>query len=341
MRRELRVLQGHERRRAIRKGAWPGVGGLLLARAQSSRTTDAQDASAKATGASRVVERSYLSFDELERASTRQPLAKAIEEMEAAFERLARSLRGKWQKIAKPLLDDPWNLLNAYNSKEWAGAVADSFVEDWGTSVSRVFETKLLAETNKLGFTLRDHNPLVEEYLAKRSSELIGFISETTRDAVRTALEEGYRAGIGSRAIGRQIDDLVGLHPNQVRAVARRRAKLLEQGMESSRVEKEIGRYANKLLKLRGQNIARTEMAEAYSDATLTAWNEASAEGVITSRSTKTWIAAPSERTCKNCMALHGQTVLLQDYFTTTDGTRILRPPLHPSCRCPMSLKVT
>lgn len=288
-----------------------------------------------------MIERTYLSFDELERASTRQPLSGVIAEMEEAFARLVKSMRGRWHKIAGPLLDDPWNLLNAYNSKEWADAVATDFLKDWETSVSRVFETRLTAEANKLGFTLRDHNPLVEDYLARRSATLVQYISTTTRDAIRTSLEEGYRAGIGSRAIGRQIDDFVGLHPTQAQAVARRRARLVEKGLPEARVAKEVQKYADQLLRWRGQNIARTEMAEAHADATLTAWNEARDEGAIPDRAFKVWIAAPSERTCKECMGLHGQTVLLQDYFTTPSGVRLLRPPLHPSCRCPMSLKVT
>jgi len=69
---------------------------------------------------------------------------------------------------------------------------------------------------------------------------------------------------------------------------------------------------------VRAQRIARTE--------TITASNQGAVETYKKEGVTKTeWYAALDERTCEDCMSMHGNVSLISEGIT---------PPLHPSCRC-------
>jgi SPP1 gp7 family putative phage head morphogenesis protein len=88
-------------------------------------------------------------------------------------------------------------------------------------------------------------------------------------------------------------------------------------------------RYAAKQHRYRAQNIARTELANAYNAGGYGATKDAQAQGYI-GDCKKIWLTADDERVCPECGVLDGDSVNMDALFKNGG----LLPPAHPSCRC-------
>lgn len=124
-----------------------------------------------------------------------------------------------------------------------------------------------------------------KEYASQHAAELIDGIDKTTRDVltdlITQAVSDGWSAADLSDAIA-------------------------SGGVFSEE---------------RADMIARTELATAFTEGSISAWEES---GVVAG---KQWLAAPD--CCDICAELDGSVVALDDDFGEVSG-----PPLHPNCRC-------
>ena len=126
--------------------------------------------------------------------------------------------------------------------------------------------------------------------------------------------------------------------------------KLAEEGgtPDQSFVSKWTGQYADRLLKLRGEVIARTEAITALNRAQIAAYEQAIAKGAVDAQAvTKTWMATMDGRTRDTHMLLNGKAVGFREKFQSFSGAQLEYPgdPNAPAserinCRCTMLLKI-
>jgi SPP1 gp7 family putative phage head morphogenesis protein len=131
--------------------------------------------------------------------------------------------------------------------------------------------------------------------------------------------------GVPVRDAARLIRPLIGLTQKQADAVFTR---WLQKGDAAA------GRYAAQLLRHRAQTIARTETIRASVDGQLAIWKAAQAQGLLPNHARKRWIVTPDDRLCPRCAPLQGVEVQLHQTFPGG----VSGPPLHPNCRCAVSV---
>ncbi|MCP3657205.1 MAG: hypothetical protein GY766_20320 [Herbaspirillum sp.] len=211
-------------------------------------------------------------------------------------------------------------------------------------------------------------------------------ITEDTRNAARTALSEGYARGQGPRQIaldvvgrvgpnGRRSGGVLGLNGSQERWVSNMREylrngdldkvlrmskrdrrfdrtirKMLKEGRTptEAQINKWTGRYSDKLLKLRGDTIARTETAAAVEQGRFDAFRQGmDAKGYPHQYAIKEWrhggggMKPRVQHVAENESEVRG----LDTPFRMPDGTLIQYPhapdtPAKHAINCTCSLLV-
>lgn len=209
-------------------------------------------------------------------------------------------------------------------------------------------------------------NPAAMRLARERAGTLIHNISRDTLQTIRELLFQSMRDGSAPRVIAQDIRRLVGLTPNQARAVQNFTDTLREaiaQGrgpgalsrfslspvrypaqMTEARVQEMADKYAARQLRYRAENIARTESLWSANAGNRQLYVEMANRGVIDAGGTKMiWNAAESERTCSICSDLDGTVVGFDEDFSQTvsaSGKPILpgsafvgpHPPAHAQC---------
>lgn len=180
-------------------------------------------------------------------------------------------------------------------------------------------------------------NPRAVQWARTQSSRLITNVTNETREAVRTVIGDAIEHGIPPRTAARVIRDQVGLTPGQSAAVVRRYERLIADGRSVDEAGRAAGRYSAKLLKYRGEVIARTETIRSSTEGQQELWRQAVDRGLIDRDTKRVWIVTDDDRLCPICEPMDGQEVGLEEAFES-DGERALVPPIHPQCRCAVAL---
>lgn len=209
-------------------------------------------------------------------------------------------------------------------------------------------------------------NSRAEAWLRDQSSGLVTRIGEQTRTNIQTIVQAGMRDGRNPRAValdiigrmdgntGRRTGGIIGLTDQQARWVANARRELTgvpnasyftrerrdmrfdsivrrairdSKPLEAGKVDALVGRYSDSLLQLRGETIARTEMLQALAKSQDEAIRQAIDTGTINPRHvTKKWDATGDKRTRPSHAAMDGQSVGMDEAFTTPDGAKLMIP---------------
>ena len=264
-----------------------------------------------------------------------------------AFKTASNELVAAWDSLDpqtaeqayQAILRMPWNESFSAFQTEWE-ETTKSVMTEAGERSFRDLRGRVSTSTSTLfttAFTVE--NPYSRAYIRERSSELIVQIGNETREAVKNILDNAIRNGEPPRAIRTRIGNTTGLFDRWASAVDRRYSELLASGVSERDANKAASKYHDKLLRRRGENIARTEIVSASNQGTLDSWRIAQDNQWIPSDSKKQWIAGfGSARTCPYCSELHGTVVGVNELFPDTGIGRSERPPLHPSCRCTIGL---
>lgn len=233
-------------------------------------------------------------------------------------------------------------------------------------------------------------NPRAERILREQSSKMVTNVTTTARNNARTVITEGYAKGQGPRQIaldivgrvgatGRRTGGVLGLSGPQAKHVSSMRSRLRTGDMRAVLTmtkrdhrfdaaikrhivagtrpsEKEIakwsGRYSDRLLKLRGDTIARTETANAVESARLEAFKQYQDKtGVPDEFISREWQHAGGGKLNRDWhQSMHGDKVQgLTAPFITSKGASMLHP-LDTSlgagagevanCRCTMVVRI-
>lgn len=178
----------------------------------------------------------------------------------------------------------------------------------------------------------------VREWTSIRAAE---FVTNSTNAQI-----EGLRAVIRRAAgledmtvdeLARAVRPMVGLTKQQGIANMNYYESLIKNGVSKKRALELSTKYAAKMHRYRGYNIARTELAFAYNHGAHEGIKQAQAAGYM-GEMVKVWCTADDERTCEYCNELEGKVIAMDEDFDfktrlTTPGIK-LTPPAHPGCRC-------
>lgn len=185
-----------------------------------------------------------------------------------------------------------------------------------------------------------DHmDPHAATYARRASSRLITHINESQREAVRNLVETSVATGRTVQDIARDIRNVVGLRPDQVDSLGKFRERISQrEGLSVDQIEGKVRRYADALLRQRGELIARTEVLSAANNGQVETWMEARRAGLIDQTFGKEWVVTPDELLCPICESLDNQVVGLTEQFESDEADAVAHPPAHPQCRCSLIL---
>lgn len=232
-------------------------------------------------------------------------------------------------------------------------------------------------------------NPRAERVARDLSSKLVSNIINDQREAIRVVIEAGIEAGRGprdtaleivgriDRAAGKRTGGIVGLHSGQAKAWAKAGTELDEldpdyferklrdkrfdpmvrkaiaDGKPLAKADRErvLNRYSDRLLKYRGDMIARTETIASLNAGRNEGIQQLIEAGNITEDQVrKVWDSTGADgRTRDSHLAMEGQRRRLGEAFVTPGGYRLMYPGdatlgapgsevIH--CRCVLRLDI-
>lgn len=208
-------------------------------------------------------------------------------------------------------------------------------------------------------------HPQATLWAYRLAAQLLTNVGAETKAAVRLIIARAVGQGGPPRVIAREIYEVTGLDRRGAQAVLHYRqqleatlaagrppaalrsqfslAPLRAPAATGDRVDGLVDAYRNRLLRRRGENIARTETQTAVHRGQQLVWDATLAEHPdLRPRARRVWIATPGGRTCPTCFALDGAVIGYDESFETDAGgvtvtTQV--PPAHPSCRCSEGLR--
>jgi hypothetical protein len=201
-----------------------------------------------------------------------------------------------------------------------------------------------------IDFDRTDPNAL--QWAREASAQLIKEISQETRAAVMAVIERAFEDGLPPRVAARQIRQLVGLTERQALAVVRLRFRLMDarpgsivragkvairipkSGVSADLIARSANGYAQRLHKLRSVTIARHETLAASNEGQHQLWRQAMRSGLLRDDEQRTPVLTPDDRLCETCRTMDGQLRGLTEPFTLPDGSSVMNPPFHVTCRC-------
>jgi len=220
-----------------------------------------------------------------------------------------------------PLENDP-ALQYLWDSADWDLILAEAA----RAYVEASLRTGAIALGQQMGIevSLNVQNPHVARWIAQYAGLLANRVNETVREGIRQALIEGLAEGITGREMRDRVLEAFGCVRNEAGKVV-----------------------ADAPLRYRAEMIARTETARAESSGYREQAREAGVTEII-------WLAAPD--CCDFCAEMDGKVVGIDkpffgrgDTLTITDEegaehsmhlnyADVDGPPLHPWCRCSLSV---
>jgi len=213
--------------------------------------------------------------------------AKAISaELSAAVASCEKDLQPKIQKLITAIRD------------ESGQATAKDLVKQ----LQRRHGRALAPAHGKTGFTFDAENADALAWAEEHAAELVTGISDTTREEIKSLIEDMFDDKISPDELYTGLVDAIG--------------------------DEE-----------RAQLIAETETMAASNAGVQEAWDQAVEEGLLTGNEQQVWIVTPDDVLCPICEALDGETAPLDGQFEA-EGESYDGPPAHPRCRCTIGLQI-
>jgi hypothetical protein len=165
----------------------------------------------------------------------------------------------------------------------------------------------------------------------KQAAAMIANITSETEANIRQLIAQAIRSGKSPYDAAEEIRNLIGLTAAQGQAAQKYKQQLIDSGLSATKAAEKAAEYADELLDLRAETIARSEIMDALNGGQDEAWQQAQDEGLLSDSATKEWIVTETE-TCEECLSYDGKQVPVGEEFPEGD------PPLHPNCRCTLGI---
>lgn len=203
------------------------------------------------------------------------------------------------------------------------------------------------------------HAARAEAKVAQLSRKLLDVLTTEEIDNVRRILVQSLSDGMNPRQTaldlvgridkltGQRSGGVIGLDWQSKEWVSNYRAKLMAEGRDAAQVDRMVTRYSAKLLRDRGERIARTETLSAMNAGRDEGMRQLIDSGEVDAKAvTKTWDASGDARVRDTHRILDGQTVPLNEPFKSSTGAMLMHPGDTSlgagaedviNCRCYMS----
>ncbi len=187
---------------------------------------------------------------------------------------------------------------------------------------------------------LKIQSPTMLRAAETLTADLVRDVTEETRRALRRIIHESMRDGIAPIDAARLIRQTIGLTERQALSV---------RAIRATNPSAAVG-YADKLLRQRAMNIARTETMRGANRGQQIAWREMARDPLMPTVRQR-WSTAPDDRLCDLCAPMDGKIIGLDAAFESNErgvlpskrvplpvAMDVEGPPLHPSCRCTLGV---
>ncbi len=242
-------------------------------------------------------------------------------------------------------------ILNGEISAEYLAQWQQDYAKFVTEHLHPAWEDAMRTATDDMAAKFKDwnFNPMadgVQNWTANKSAEFVTNVTQTQIEGLRSVVERAARLEDKNvDMLARIIRPMVGLTKQQTEANMNYYESLIAHGVKEKKAQDLSLRYAARLHRYRGYNIARTELAFAYNQGLYQGVKQAQNEGYM-GETVKVWCTADDERMCKVCGGLEGKVVAMDEDFNiqtrlSTIQTPTIRrvPPAHPSCRCGLLIK--
>lgn len=235
-----------------------------------------------------------------------------------------------WEEAGRPVLTNGW-------APDITAMLQDAAI------ATQPAITALVAEPLRVSLAVMFNQVNDEAVRIARTmtGQRITAISDTTLEGVRTILERAFAEGRTPDQTARALAHSVGLTPGQVNQLANYGRGLEEAGVPFARQEKLMRARARRLLRMRGETIARTETMQAAMAGQQSLYEAAQAQGFVPAGMKRYWILTFDDRLCAICQRIPGLNLEgrgIFEPFVTPVGS-VLHPPGHIQCRCAVSLR--
>lgn len=282
-----------------------------------------------------------------------------------AVRRLRMFLQRKEPELIRILVNF-WNLqgqaitYKEINEALIAGTLDQIYMEEWRQDYSRLIATELQPrwreamreavkdlERKYPDYYLDINAKNMTDWIQKRTAEMVVSTTQLQRDAISGLVERAIgpasELNMTVDELSRYIRPVVGLYPQQVTAnlnyynTVKKSLTELHSRTDAAKVEEramELSKqYAKRQHMYRAQNIARTELAEAYRYGQHGGIIQAQERGLI-GQLEKEWYTAGDGRVCPVCKKLHGMRIPMDAEFPHNSRWDKKAGGAHPSCRC-------
>ncbi len=232
------------------------------------------------------------------------------------------------------------------------------------TPVSDLYVEAATAEAIEKFGGLIVYDPLASAApLMAQRQQFIDAVIGQAKTVMQSTILDALRYGIDPKGVQEALKLVIGLTPNQARAVANYRRMLegneagaLERmlrdrrfdasvraalndnvALSSAKIDTMVQRYAERMLDHRAETIAKTEAMKAATGGIRAAYTQAITNGrLLDSEVRRYWQTARDELVCPVCASIpvmNRQGVGVNDTYLSAAGP-ILITPVHPRCRC-------
>jgi F like protein len=246
-----------------------------------------------------------------------------------------------------------------------ANAAVDAFLVFLQTRLSEVLLAVLLAGGRRAASQARARKALrsaVRQFPFEETERAVAWarataaseieeLSRSARKTIRDSVVQVLNDELSPNRAAAEIQKTLGLTEAQVNAVQALRSRLEdasdttvsvfagrltfrvpEAGLSDEQIDRATSRYADRLLGLRADMIAETEVAMAENAGLREFWQQQVERGTLSQDAMRRWNASASS--CPICTELDGTDVRLDESFPGGfDG-----PPAHPFCDCTQDL---
>ncbi|MCY0150887.1 phage head morphogenesis protein [Hoeflea sp. G2-23] len=219
------------------------------------------------------------------------------------------------------------------------------------------------ATGTELVIRFQGRHPRAETWLSRRSSNLIVEITAGQRTAIREVITRRLVEGVNPKTTAldlvgrvdkltkRRTGGIVGLTSREALAVENYRLELAGEGRKADQIDRMVSRYSNKLLRVRGERIARTETIASLNAGRDEGMNQLIESGEVSADAvTGTWDSSGDGRVRDSHAEMDGQTQPQGQPFQSPVTGALMMHPGDTSlgaggadtinCRCYKSISV-
>lgn len=233
---------------------------------------------------------------------------------------------------AAQLVSDTWQTAVEVPARRLLPVLATTLVEDAATAMQPQLSA-LAGQPVRFVTGLPETQQAIDTYVGTQIRD----ISTTTMRAVRQVLMDGWQTNRAAATVAQEVEQMIGLTPQQVQTLAKMRTTLEAEGKTARQVRQALEQARLRGLEQRAARIAGTQTVTISELGEVQAWGQAVRAGAMdATRIRRFWMSEDDSRVCPICIEIPGMNpsgVSVDEPFQTPIGP-VMIPTIHPWCRC-------